>query len=239
MDGGARYSLRIAGEGEIAGCGAPGREVEIRVGGLPAAERLPWGAPNESLALADLAVNGIEPPPGDTIVQELGAGWSQAAWLGSTLSLPEGGDAAFPEGWEAIAVWEPDAAGGGAFRVHYPGAPGSAQTLTALARYDAFWIYSSAGGAVSAPTPEPPPGRAVRLAEGWNAIVYTGEARAVADALSGIDGLYDQVLRYDNAERRWSSWAPGAPPELNDFGGLYPFRVYWIHMTAPATLTME
>ena len=238
MGGGARYSLRIAGEGEIAGCGAPGREVEIRVGDLPAAERLPWGAPNESLALADRALNGIEPPPGDTVVQELGEGWSQAAWLGPARSLPDAGDA-FPAGWEAIAVWAPDGAGGGAFRVHYPGAPGSAQTLTALARYDAFWIYSGAGGAVSTPTPEPPPGRAVRLAEGWNAIVYTGEARAVADALSGIDGLYDQVLRYDNAEGRWSSWLPGAPPELNDFGGLYPFRVYWIHMTAPATLVME
>ncbi len=239
VDGVARYSLRIAGESEIAGCGAPGREAEIRVGDLPAADRLPWGAPNDSLAVADLAVNGIEPPPGDTIVRELGEGWSQAAWLGPALSL-SGNEAAdaFPEGWEAIAVWDPEAAGGGAFRLHYPGAPGAAQTLTALAPYDAFWIYS-AGGALSAPTPEPPPGREVRLAEGWNAIVYTGEARAVADALSGIDGLYGQVLRYDNAARRWDSWLPGAPPELNGFGGLHPFRVYWIYLNAPATLVME
>ena len=236
VNGTAHYSLRIAGENEIEGCGAPGREIEIRVGDLADANPLPWSAPNEVLALEDFAVNGIEAPPGPVVVQELGEGWSLSAHLGPTTSFPEAA-VAFPEGWAAVAVWDADAEGGGAFRLYYPDAPDSAQTLTELAEYEAFWIFSE-GGILADLTPEPAPGRVVALAEGWNAVVYTGEARAVANALASIDGLYDQVLSYDNVTRLWSSHLPGSAAQLNDFGGLYPFRVYWIRMTAPGTLVM-
>ncbi|MYA54245.1 MAG: S8 family serine peptidase [Dehalococcoidia bacterium] len=237
VNGTAQYSLRIAGENEIEGCGAPGRDIEIRVGGLPMADPLPWSAPNEVLTLEDFTVNGIEAPPGAVVVQELGEGWSLSAYLGPTTSLPEA-TAAFPDGWAAIAVWDADAEGGGAFRLYYPGAPDSAQTLTELSEYEAFWIFSE-GGIMADLTPEPVPGRQVALAEGWNAVVYTGEARAVANALASINGLYDQVLSYDNVTRLWSSHLPGSAAQLNDFGGLYPFRVYWIRMTAPGTLVMQ
>ena len=237
VNGTARYALRIAGENEIEGCGAPGREIEIRVGDLAVANPLPWSAPNEVLSLEDFAVNGIEAPPGPVVVQELGEGWSLSAYLGPTMSLPEA-TAAFPDEWAAIAVWDAGAEGGGSFRLYYPNAPDSAQTLTELAEYEAFWIFSE-GGIMADLTPEPVPGRQVALAEGWNAVVYTGEARAVANALASIDGLYDQVLSYDNVSRLWSSYLPGSAAQLNDFGGLYPFRVYWIRMTTPGTLVMQ
>ena len=237
LNGAAYYSLRIAGENEIAGCGAVGREVEIRIGDLPAPELLPWGAANEAIALEEFSLNGIELPPGVVVVQELGEGWSQAAYLRPTASLPEAASG-FPADWTAVAVWDAHAGDGGAILLYYPEAPDQAQTLTELAQYDAFWVYSE-GGAIAAPTPESLPLREVALAAGWNAVVYTGQPRSVADALADIDGLYDQVLRYDNATGLWSSYLPGSAPQLNDFGGLYPFRVYWIRMTAPGTLVME
>ena len=86
--------------------------------------------------------------------------------------------------------------------------------------------------------PEEPPGRRVELAEGWNALVYTGESRPVEEALASIAGRYDQVLRYDSPTGLWDSYLPGSAPALNDFGGLHPYRIYWIRMTAPATLVM-
>ncbi len=233
----ARYSLRVAPASVVTGCGAPGRDVEIRVGGLPLADPVPWGALNESLARANFGLNGVEPPPGPILIQDLSEGWSQIAYLGPTAPLPDAASS-FPEGWKAIALWDAEAGGGGAFRLYFRDAPAQTQTLTELRQYDAFWIYGSTGSVVNL-TPDPPPSRQVTLAEGWNAIVYTGEAGAVADALASIDGLYDQALRYDNATRRWRSYLPDSAAALNDFGGLYPFRLYWIHMIAPATLIME
>ena len=235
-NGVASYSLRIAGESEIAGCGAPGREVEIRVGNRPAA-LLPWGAQNEPLALAAYDVNGIDPAPGPVVLQELGAGWSQAAHLGATAPLPEAA-AALPANWSAIAVWDAAAEGGGAFRLYYADAPAEAQTLTELTQYQAYWVYST-GGIAADINPRALAGRQAGLAEGWNAVVYTGQARPVEEALVSVAGLYDQVLSYDNVTGLWSSYLPGSAPQLNDFGGLHPYRIYWIRMTAPATLVIE
>ena len=237
LDGVAHYSLRIAGENEVAGCGSAGREIEIRVGDLPVADLLPWGAANESLALTDYHVNGVEPLPGPTVVQALGEGWSQAAYLGPTMSLPEAA-AAFPAGWSAVAVWDPEAEGGGTFLLYYAEAPDDVQTLTELSQYEPFWI-SNEGGTLAAANPGPVPLREVALAAGWNAIVYTGQPRAVSEALASIDGLYDQVLHYDNVTGLWNSYLPASAPQLNDFGGLHPLRVYWIRMIAPGTLVME
>ena len=233
----ARYSLRIAAEGEIAGCGALGREVEISIADRPAGAPLAWSGPNESLALEGYELNAIEPPPGAIVAQELGAGWSQAAYLGPDMSLP-GALSTLPEALSVIALWDAAAEGGGEMLLYYPDAPDFAQTLTTLSRYDALWIYSD-GGTISTPNPEPPAGRTLALVEGWNAFVYTGEARAVTEALATVDGLYDQVLHYDNLASAWTSYLPGSLPELNDFAGLYPFRVYWIRMTAPGALVME
>lgn len=235
-NGTSSYSLRIAGENEVPGCGALGREVEIFIGERPAATVLPWGAQNESLVLTEYPLNGIEPPPGAVVAQELGAGWSQVAYLGPTASLPAAA-AALPQGWSAIAAWDPGAEGGGAFRLYYPGAPDEAQTLTELSRYQALWVYSE-GGSVFDANPEELPGRRVELAEGWNAVVYTGGSRPVEEALASIAGRYDQVLRYDNLTGLWDSYLPGSAPALNDFGGLHPYRIYWIRMIAPATLVM-
>mgnify|MGYP002031220964 CR=1 FL=1 len=237
-EGKSLYSLRIAGEKEIAGCGAPGREVEIKIGTLWTENLLPWGSSNENLLFENYELNGLESLPESVVVQEMGHGWSIAAHLGPTLPLPEAAEA-FPEGWTAISIWDPKAGGGGGdFLLYVPEAPDAAQTLTKLSQYDAFWIYGDSG-AVSNPKPERPAGREVTLTAGWNAIVYTGEAQAVAEALTSIEGLYDQVFRYNSATGLWSSYLPDSAPQLNDFGGLYPYQVYWIRMNQSGTLVME
>ena len=233
----ARYSLRIASASEIEGCGARGREVALSVGGQSVEPPLLWAAPNERLVIEDLETHALMPPPGETVVQELGAGWSLAAHLGSTAPLREAA-ADLPARWSLITVWDARAGESGAWLHFRRNAPAYAHTLSRLDQYDAFWVHTE-GGSVSAPNPEPPAGREVALVEGWNVFVYTGASRPVADALAGLAGRYDQVLRYDNAARLWRSWLPDAPPRLNGFAGLFPFQVYWIHMTAAGVLTLE
>ncbi len=233
----ARYSLRIASASEIEGCGAPGREITLSVGGRPAESLLLWSTPNESLVVEDLEANALMPPPGDTVVQQLGAGWSLAAHLGPDAPLPEAA-AALPASWSLVTVWDAAAGENGAVLHYHRNAPAYAHTLSGLDQYDAFWVNTE-GGSVSAPNPEPPTGREVALVEGWNVFVYTGSARPAAEALAGLAGSYDQVLRYNNAARLWHSWLPDAPPRLNGFAAIFPFQVYWIHMTGPGVLTME
>ena len=236
-NGFTRYSLRVATEHEVAGCGALGREVEFLLGDRTAAAPLPWSARNETLVIEKHDLNAVEPPPGATVVQELGEGWSQAAYLGPTMPLPQAASI-LPESLSVIAVWDADAEGGGVMLLYYPDAPDYAQTLPELSQYEAFWMYSE-GGSIATPNPQPPAGRELALVEGWNAFVYTGQARSVEEALASVDGLYDQVLHYDNLASDWTSYLPGSPPQLNDYGGLHPFRVYWIRMTAPGALVME
>ena len=50
------------------------------------------------------------------------------------------------------------------------------------------------------------------------------------------------MLQYDNATEAWLSYVPGltsARRFLNDFGGLFKLKVYWIFVTEPVTLTMN
>ena len=87
--------------------------------------------------------------------------------------------------------------------------------------------------------PNPSPGRTVQLHAGWNNFTYTGTARSVADALGSIAGKYQQVLQYDNATGAWLSFLPGQPRYLNDFGGLFTLKVYWVLVSEDVTLVMN
>ncbi len=234
--GGAVYALRVAAEGEAAGCGAVGRRVELSLGGADAGA-LDWGGPNESLLRAGHALEGRSPPPGPAVAQTLGDGWSLAAYLGPDAPLPRAA-AGLPDGWTAIAVWDAAAAGGGTIRHFRRDAPAYARTLEGLERYDVFWVRS-AGGVYGSITPSRTPSRQLEMTAGWNPFVYTGEARPVAEALASVRGAYDQVLSYDNASGAWRSWLPDAPRQFNGFGGLFPYRVYWVHLTRPAILLLE
>ena len=90
--------------------------------------------------------------------------------------------------------------------------------------------------------PSPPPGRVIALKPGWNNFTYTGTSRSVADALSSVNGQYSQVLQYDNATQNWLGYEPVTPVHqrfLNDFGGLFTLKVYWVLMTENGTLVMN
>ena len=234
--GGAVYALRVAAEGEIAGCGTVGRRVELSLGGAEA-EPLDWGGPNESLLRAGHALEGRSPPPGPAVAQTLGDGWSLAAYLGSDAPLPRAA-LGLPDDWSAIAVWDASAEGGGAIRHFRRDAPAYARTLEGLERYDVFWVRS-AGGVYGSLTPPRTPSRTLEMTAGWNPFVYTGAALPVAEALASLRGAYDQVLSYDNASGAWRSWLPDAPRQFNGFGGLFPYRVYWVHLTRPAILLLQ
>ncbi|WBL37325.1 S8 family serine peptidase [Tepidiforma flava] len=238
------FTLRVRGAAEQPGCGAPGAAVELVIGGLPAKPTITWGGTNADLGIAGLFVSSVSPPPGTVVVQTLGSGWSNLAHLEPTGALP-GAASTLPLPWTAIYRWDPakwafsEAEGVlGAYRRFVRGAPAAVNDYPVIAQYDAYWVDAPAANVASL-NPNPPPGRVVELARGWNNFVYTGQSRAVTDALSGIADKYTQVLQYDNASGRWLSYLPGQPRYLNDFGGLFTLRVYWIYMKEPAQLVMQ
>jgi len=236
----ARYSVRVKTDAELPGCGLPGRTVQVFVGGAPAVPTFTWGGLNEDLGLVNRDVSAVSPPPGAVVVQTLNGSWSNIAQLEATGPLPAAASS-LPTPWNAIFKWDPlkkllDKPG--AYLRFLRGAPAYTSDLPTLAQYDAYWVDAPAQNSASL-NPFPQLGRTIELHTGWNNFTYTGNARAVADALSSISGKYAQVLQFDNATSTWLSYLPGQPRYLNDFGGLFTLKVYWVLMTADATLTMN
>jgi hypothetical protein len=238
------FTIKVRSDAEQPGCGTPGATVELVIGGLAARPTFTWGGRDANLGLAGLFVSGVSPPPGSVVVQTLGSGWSNLAHLEPSGALPAAAST-LPLPWNAIYRWDPlkwtfsEADGAlGAYLRFIRGAPAAVNDYPVIQQFDAYWVDAPAANVASL-NPNPPPGRTIELAAGWNNFTYTGPSRAVADALASIAGKYDQVLEYDNATGRWLSHLPGQPRYLNDFGGLFTFRVYWISMREPGQLVMQ
>lgn len=236
----SRYTIRVKSNAEQTGCGQPGKTVQLYVGGAPAVPTFTWGAPNEELGLLSRDVSTVSPPPGAVVVQQLNGGWSNIAHLDPPGQLP-GAVSGLPTPWNAIFKWDPlkkllDKPG--AYQRFLRGAPSYASDYAAAQQYDAYWVDAPATNMASL-NPNPQPGRVIELKAGWNNFTYTGTSRAVADALGSISGKYTQVLQYDNATGAWLSHLPGQPRYLNDFGGLFTLKVYWVFMTTDAALVMN
>jgi hypothetical protein len=239
----SRYDLRVRSESEQAGCGAPGKTVQLSIGGIPALPTFTWGGQNQDLALANRDVSTVSPPPGAVVVQTLNGHWSNVAHLDPGGSLP-GSVSGLPTPWSTIYRWDPsklslDKLGG--YTRFVQDAPAYLSDYTAAQTYDAYWVDAPAANVASV-NPNPPPGRTIALQQGWNNFTYTGNSREVSDALSSIAGKYSEVLQYDNATETWLAHTPGlssARRFLNDFGGLFKLKVYWVYMTEAATLTMN
>ncbi len=235
------FALTVRSAAETPGCGEPGASVGFTLDGLLATTGLDWGGRNVDLSVAGLEITTVSPPPGPIVVQDLSAGWNNIAHLGATGSPP----AAFsylPEAWTELGHWRA-AAGGvgapGAFEFYSRTAPSYANDIEQVPSLSALWVNLSGPAVVAAANPHPALGRAIGLRAGWNNFVYTGTSRAVADALSDVDGLYELVVRFDNATGTWEVYSPELPRFLNDFGGLMRLQVYWIYMTRSGVLTMR
>jgi len=236
----ATYTLKVKADGERNGCGAPGRTVQIAIGGLPAVPTFPWAERDQDLGSAARNITSVSPPPGAIVVQQLGGSWSNVAHLEPSGQLPNA-LSSLPSPWTALLKWDPlkpFLETKGAFARFVKGAPAYVNDLPRLEQFDAYWVD---GGAANVATlnPNPAPGRVVSLQPGWNNFVYTGQAREVQEALSAVAGKYTQVLQYDNQSGRWRSHLPGQPSYVNDFGGLFQFQVYWVYMTSAGTVTMN
>jgi hypothetical protein len=225
---------------EAPGCGQPGKTVQIFVGGAPAVPTIPWGAPNEDLGLRSKDVSSVSPPPGALVVQTLNGGWANIAHLEPGGQLP-GAAAGLPTPWTSIFKWDPmksTAGFAGGYLRFFRGVPGYASDYPQVNQYDAYWVDAPATNMAS-PNPNPPLGRTIQLKAGWNNFTYTGQSRAVADALESVSGKYEQVLQYDNASGEWASHLPGLPRFQNDFGGLFTLKVYWVLMKEDGELVMD
>lgn len=236
-----RYSLRIKSAAEQTGCGMPGSTVDIYIGGIAAQPELTWGGINTDLGLPNQDFTTVSPPPGPVVVQSLNSDWSNIAFLDG----PGSGDAALaslPTPWTAAYHWDPLKLSFngmlGAFQRVVRGGPDYADDWNPIQTYDAFWVDGPAVNLASV-NPNPPTGRVVYLQKGWNNFTYTGTSSKVSDALAQIAGNYTQVLQYDNPTETWLSNIPGQPRRLQGFGGLFTFKVYWIYMTAPGSITMK
>lgn len=236
----ARYAIRVQSNAEHPGCGAPGRTVQLSVGGAPASPTFTWGGRNESLALPNRDVSSVSPAPGAIVVQALNGSWSNIAALGAGGALPQA-LSDVPNTWNEVLRWDPEKPfldSAGAYAHFAKTVPAYVNDLAAISQYDAIWLDGAAAN-VATLNPNPPPGRTIELKPGWNNFVYTGTAKEVKNALAAADGKYTQVLQYDNAGQRWLSYISGTPRYLNDFGGMFKFKVYWVYATSAVTITMN
>ena len=236
----SRFTLRVRSAAEIPGCGQPGETVQIFVGGAPAVPTIQWGGQNEDLGLRNRDVSSVSPAPGSLVVQTLNGGWSNIAHLEPTGQLP-GAVSGLPTPWTSIFKWDPVKAtlgAAGAYLRFFRGLPGYVSDYPEARQYDAYWVDAPATNMAS-PNPNPPPGRTIELKAGWNNFTYTGQSRAVSDALESIGGKYSQVLQYDNVTGEWLSHVPELPRYQNDFGGLFVLKVYWVLMEEDGILIMD
>ncbi|MCZ2110489.1 MAG: S8 family serine peptidase [Dehalococcoidia bacterium] len=237
----SRYSIRVKSAAEKAGCGAPGKLVQLTVNGQTAYPSFTWGGVNEDLAVASKDVSSISPPPGAVVVQTLGSGWSNIAFFDQTTS-PSNGLSQLPAPWSAAYHWNPEklalTLGLGAYERYIRNVPFPVSDWLVVKQYDTFWVDAPPGNLASL-NPNPAPGRIAQFKPGWNSFVYTGSSKEVKDALSSIAGKYTEVLQYDNATQKWLLYIPGQPRYLNDFGGLFKLKIYWIYMTDSAAISMD
>ena len=234
------YSIRVRSAAEQQGCGAPGKTVKFSVGGLPAVPAITWGARNIDLGLSAREISSVSPPPGAVVVQTLNGGWSNIAQFDPAGPLPSA-TSSIPTPWTALYAWDPLKPlleTRGAYRRFLPGVPTYVNDLASLEQYQPFWINAPASNPAT-PNPNPPVGRVLNLRVGWNNFVYTGTSKAVADALSEVAGKYSELAQFDNATSSWLIHAPNQARYLNDFGGLFKLKVYWVYMTAPGNITMN
>lgn len=232
------YSIKVKSAAESPGCGLPGRTVTLYIGGSPAKPALAWPGANEDIGLVNKDVSTVSPGPGAIVVQQLNGQWSNIAHLEPTGNLP-GATSSLPTPWNVIYRWDPlkmflDRPGG--YRRFARLAPAYASDFPQIQQYDAYWVDAPATNLASA-NPNPAPGRTIELHPGWNNFTYTGTSKAVAEALAGVK--YTQVLQFDNPTNTWLSHLPGQPRYLNDFGGLFQLKVYWVYVTEPAVLVMN
>lgn len=236
----SRYNLRVRSAVEQPGCGAIGTTVRLRIGGLEAHPAFPWPGRNGSLGLAGREITSISPPPGPVVVQQLNGGYANIAQLNDGGPLPAA-LSGFSGPVAEVLRWDParqSFAGQGGYRQYARDVPSYANDLQTINRYDAIWVRAS-GSTLATPNPAPAPGRTIELRPGWNNFVYTGTNRQVEDALRSIAGQYTRVMHYDNAAQAWRSYFPGQPRYVNDFGGLFHLKVYWVYVTIPGELRMD
>lgn len=236
------YIVRVAADAEMAGCGAAGRVVRIYLGGQPAVPTITWPGPEQDLGLVDRDVSTVTPDPGPIVTQQLGGSWANLAHLEANGDLPAA-LAYLPSNWSAVYFWDANApsplGGTGRYLRLIRDAPDWVNTWERVLRYDAYWVEAPTPSTVASVNPNPPPGRVVSFAPGWNNFVYTGTTKRVSEALQEISGKYTQVLHWDNAAGVWQFHIPGQSRFLNDFEALVKFRVYWIYVTTPVSITMN
>lgn len=231
----ARFELFVDPAAIKFGCGAPGRMIQFTVNGAPADTTLVWGGPTQELVYTGQEISSVSPPPGPIVVQDLQPGWNNLGHFEDNTDIP----AAFtylPPLWRAVFWWDAEA---GRYQRAIQDAPAYAQDWPAVNQYDAYWAYISGPGTAASINPLPDPGREVQLEAGWNNFVYTGTSQEMSQVLESLGGAYDAVYHFDNAVGEWRSYVPGRPRYFNTVGGLLTSKVYWIHMTAPATLVMN
>lgn len=231
----SRFELLIAPEAVTSGCGDPGREVVLYIGGTRAEGSFPWGNALQELLYTGQDVTTVTPPPGPLVVQQLSSGWNNVAHLDNS-GATTGAVAYLPSSWSALYSWNPF---DGLFLRALKNVPAYVQSLETINRYDAYWVYTNAQANAASVNPQPGPGRSVQLAAGWNNVVYTGTSKQVSQALVTIDGKYSIVYRFENPTATWKSFVPGQPRALNSLGGLLTMQVYWVYMTEPGTLVMN
>lgn len=237
----SRYSIQVKSRLQQQDCGSPGKTVQLTIAGQPAFPTFTWGGKDEDIGLENRDVSSISPPPGAVVVQTLNGAWSNIASFEAT-GPAESVFSSLPTPWSGAYHWDPAKpsldSSPGAYVHYFRDVPAAVNDWNIVQQYDSFWVNGPAANLASI-NPSPPAGRVLPLRPGWNNFVYTGTSKQVSDALKEISGKYSEVLQYDNASQRWLVNIPGQRRYLQDFGGLFKLKVYWIYMTDAGAITMN
>ena len=169
----------------------------------------------------------------------LSAGWNLVSLpaLPASTSLPDV-LASIAGKYTAVLAYDPASAQ--PWRKYVPGAPKYANSLTALAYGQGFWINVTEA-TVLLISGTVPASVSIRLYPGWNLIGFPSQQPVpIAQALQGIAGQYDQVYTQDASDKvdPWKAYLPEQPPSASDLTEMRAGLGYWIHATEACTLTV-
>jgi len=156
-----------------------------------------------------------------TVSMPMVAGWNSRCYIGEQKSIEE---ALAGMADKVRAVYTLNSAQ--EWGRWFPGKP-DLSTITTLKPYDQLFVLMSAN-AEWVQEPSTVQESSASLVQGWNAVCYTGQEKAMADATLGMAGKFS--ILYMLSDQAWGRYVPGRS-ELSDISQLKPYDSVLILVT--------
>jgi hypothetical protein len=151
-------------------------------------------------------VNAGESNP-DLVAASLAQGWSQTCYVGGSAAIDQ---ALGSLAGQVLAVYRLGA--GQTWDRWFPGRP-EVSTIPSLNPYDQLFVLTSGAATWNQQFSGASQGSAV-LAQGWNAVCYSGATKDMDTATAAISGQIGVIYALQ-ANQTWGRYVPGSP-DLSD-----------------------